>query len=270
MIGMLLTALGSFALGTGCKQPAEQEATITLATTTSTQESGLLDRLVPMFRAQTGIEVRVVAVGSGQALELGRRGDADVLLTHSPAAEEAFMADGWGIERRPVMHNDFVLVGPKSDRAEIRGQKSIASAFSRVAETRAPFVSRGDESGTHQKEKEVWKSAGRDPQGDWYIRAGAGMAQALRVASEKRGYTLADRGTFLALRKDLELVIISEGDPMLKNRYAVILVNPQKHPHINAAAAQRFADFLTHQDTKKAIAAFGVDEFGGPLFFPEE
>jgi tungstate transport system substrate-binding protein len=171
---------------------------ITLATTTSTQDSGLLDALLPRFRQETGIEVKVVAVGTGQALQLGRRGDADVLLVHDPAGEEQFMAEGFGSERRPVMHNDFVLVGPPADPAGVKGQASAAAAFARIARARAPFVSRGDESGTHQKEKAVWRAAGIEPGGDWYVRAGGGMGQVLRMATEKRAYTLSDRGTFLA------------------------------------------------------------------------
>lgn len=264
--GLVMSAALGVILGCGRSETATN--TLTLATTTSTQDSGLLDALLPKFREQTGIEVKVVAVGSGQALEIGRRGDADALLTHAPAAEEKFMAEGWGKDRRAVMSNDFVLVGPKSDPAQVIGQKSIDQAFTRVADRPAPFVSRGDESGTHQKEREVWKKAGREPQGDWYIRAGVGMAQALRMAHEKNAYTLADRGTYLALRNELALVVVSAGDPLLQNRYAVISVNSDKHP--KAAAAKRFADFLTSAETKKLIGGFGVDKFGEALFFPEK
>jgi len=253
---------------TGCRN-SEPQATLTLATTTSTQDSGLLDVLSPMFREQTGIEVKVVAVGSGQALELGRRGDADVLLTHSPAAEEKFMAEGWGSERRPVMHNDFVLIGPDYDPAEVKGEKSIVNAFSRIAAKGGTFVSRDDESGTHQKEREVWKKYGQDPEGDWYVRAGSGMAQTIRIADEKRAYTLADRGTYLSMRKDSKLVILCEGDSILMNPYSAILVNPSKHPHVKVDTAKRFADFLTRPETKKVIAQFGVEKYGEPLFFPD-
>jgi tungstate transport system substrate-binding protein len=193
-----------------------------------------------------------------------------VLLTHSPVAEEAFIEEGWGKDRRRVMYNDFVLLGPKSDPAGVNTQRSIAEAFGRIADKKTVFVSRGDESGTHHKEKEIWKKAGRDPNGDWYVRSGAGMATVLRIADEKNAYTLADRGTFLALRKELRPVILWEGDPLLRNRYVVILVNPDKHPHVNASAAMRFADFLTSADTKKLIRGFGVDKFGEPLFFSEE
>jgi tungstate transport system substrate-binding protein len=224
--------------------------------------------LIPKFRERTGIDVKVVAVGSGQALELGRRGDADVLLTHAPAAEQKFMDEGWGENRRSVMHNDFVLVGPTSDPAAINGATSAAEAFTRVADRKALFVSRSDESGTHQKEKEIWKLTGRDLNGDRYIRAGAGMAQVLRIAQEKQAYTLADRGTFLALGKELELEILSQGDVLLRNQYTVMITSTKKQPHVNAAAAQQFADFLVEPSTQKLIAEFGVEKFGEPLFFP--
>ena len=270
MPALFLAALAALTFVAGCKQSAKPNNALTLATTTSTQDSGLLDVLIPKFREKTGIEVRVVAVGSGQALELGRRGDADVLLTHAPAAEQEFMDEGWGEDRRPVMYNDFILVGPKTGPAMVKGQSSITEAFNRIAGQEAPFVSRGDESGTHQKEKEVWQKAGRDPQGDWYIHAGAGMAQVLRMAHEKQAYTLADRGTFLALQKELELVNLSKREPLLQNDYAVMTTSIKKHPHVNAAAARQFADFLTDPTTKKLIAEFGVDKFGEPLFFPKK
>jgi tungstate transport system substrate-binding protein len=246
---------------------AKEAVTLTLATTTSTQDSGLLDVLVPMFRAQTGIEVKVVAVGTGQALQLGRRGDADVLLVHDPSAEAKFMAEGFGAERRDVMYNDFVLVGPPADPAGIKGEPSIAEAFRRIVRSGSPFVSRGDESGTHQKEKEIWRKTGIEPKGDWYIRAGAGMGQVLRMANEKRSYTVTDRGTYLAQRKGLELTILSEGDPMLVNRYSVIVASPEKHPQVHVQAARKFAAFLVSPETQKTIAEFGTDRFGQPLFF---
>jgi tungstate transport system substrate-binding protein len=249
----------------GCSRPAPS---LTLATTTSTQDSGLLDMLVPMFREQTGIEVKVVAVGTGQALQLGRRGDADVLLVHDPAGERRFVDEGFGVGRRQVMWNDFVLVGPPADPAGVKGEKSIASAFARLARKGTPFVSRGDESGTHVKEKAVWRRAGIEPKGRWYIRAGGGMGQVLRMASEKRACTLTDRGTFLALRQGLDLAILSEGGPLLRNPYSVILVNPDRHPHVRRRAAQKFADFLRAPGAQRAIAGFGKDRYGQPLFFP--
>ncbi len=250
----------------GCGKEAE---TIILATTTSTQDSGLLDVLVPKFRDQTGIEIKVIAVGTGQALQLGRRGDADVLLVHDPFAEERFMAEGHGSLRQRVMHNDFVLVGPAADRAGVRGQKSIVRAFRLVAHAGMPFVSRGDESGTHQKERLIWRNVGIEPQGDWYIAAGTGMGQVLRMTDEKHGYTLSDRGTYLAQREGLELVILCEGDPLLFNPYSVIVVNPEKHANVHAGSARRFVDFLLSPDGQQEIADFGKAQYGQPLFFPD-
>ncbi|HLJ94042.1 MAG TPA: substrate-binding domain-containing protein [Gemmataceae bacterium] len=260
-----LFTIAACLLTIGCS--AKEATTLTLATTTSTQDSGLLDRLVPLFRAQTGMEVKVVAVGTGQALQLGRRGDADVLLVHDPVAEAKFMAEGFGMERQNVMANDFVLVGPPANPAGINRKTAIADAFTRIARSGSPFVSRGDASGTHEKEKEIWRTAGIEPKGDWYLRAGAGMGQVLRMANERRAYTLTDRGTFLALGKGLELAILSEGDSLLVNRYSVIMVSPEKHPHVHVHAARRFAAFLLAPETQKAIAEFGTDRYGQPLFF---
>jgi tungstate transport system substrate-binding protein len=261
----VVAALLAFA---GCTWRSPPGQTVTLATTTSVQDSGLLDVLLPLFRERTGVEVKAVAVGTGQALELGRRGDADVLLVHDPDAERRFMDAGHGALRREVMHNDFALVGPPDDPAGVKGQKSIAEAFARVAAREAPFVSRGDESGTHQKEKAIWRRAQVEPHGGWYVRAGAGMAQALRMADEKRAYTLTDRGTFLAQRKGLDLAVLSEGDALLVNTYSVILVNPEKHPHVRRDAAGRFAEFLLSPEGRQTIADFGKDRYGEPLFFP--
>jgi tungstate transport system substrate-binding protein len=243
---------------------------ITLATTTSTQDSGLLDALLPVFERETGIHVKVVAVGSGQALELGRRGDADVLLTHSPVAEEQFLADGDGEQRWPVMYNDFVLVGPANDPAKVAESSDIVAAFQAIATSQASFVSRGDESGTHVKERAIWKKAQIDPQGEWYISAGSGMAAVLRMTNEKRAYTLTDRGTFLALQKGLDLKILVENDPFLHNQYSVMLLNPQKHPQLHHDAARRFADFLRSQSGRDIIRNFGVKKYGQPLFFVSE
>jgi tungstate transport system substrate-binding protein len=261
LVPLFITAI----LAAGCSPG--QPGTLTLATTTSTQDSGLLDVLVPRFRAQTGLEVKVVAVGTGQALELGRRGDADVLLVHDPAAEQRFMDEGFGADRREVMHNDFVLVGPPADPVGVKGQASAAGAFARIARSGSPFVSRGDESGTHQKEKAVWRQAGVEPRGDWYLSAGAGMGQVLRLASEKHAYTLSDRGTFLALRQGLDLAVLAEGDPLLVNPYHVIVVNSAKHPHVHRREAEQFADFLLSAEGQGLIADFGKDRFGQPLFF---
>lgn len=257
----------------GCEQAHDEARTLTpltLATTTSTRDSGLLDLLVPMFEKQTGIEMKVVAVGSGQALELGRRGDADVLLTHAPAAEKQFMAEGHAEQRRGVMHNDFVLVGPQTDPAQIKDQTSITEAFRRIARSESPFISRGDESGTNMKEKKVWQAAAIEPQGEWYVQGGAGMAAALRMASEKRAYTLTDRGTFLSQRDRLDLTIHVEGDPLLLNPYVVIVVSSKKHPGVNHQAASRFSEFLLSPNVQQIIGEFGVKQFGKPLFFPKE
>jgi tungstate transport system substrate-binding protein len=265
----VIPALLLLAAPIGCGSAGERTRTITLATTTSVRDTGLLDMLVPAFERQTGIEVLVVAVGSGQALDMGGRGDADVLLTHAPDAEEKFMAEGHGSQRRLFMHNDFVLVGPKLDPAGVSGEESVTGVLAQLAKSNAPFVSRGDESGTHLKEKQIWEAAGIIPNGGWYIRAGSGMVQTLRMASEKRAYTLSDRGTYLAQRSSLDLAILSQGDPLLRNQYAVIVVNPAKHPHVKAAAARRFADFLLSPETQSSIGRFGADKFGEPLFFPD-
>ena len=262
---LLAFILGMILGSVGCSQPAQS---ITLGTTTSAQDSGLLDVLVPKFKAETGINVKVIAVGSGQALELGRRGDADILLVHDPAGEERFMADGQGSRHEPLMANDFILVGPAADPAKIKEASSISDAFQRLAKIGSLFISRGDESGTHQKERIVWKQVGMEPAGDWYIRAGAGMGQVLRMASQKRAYTLSDRGTFLAQKEGLELVIVREGDKILENPYSILLVNPANHPGIHADGARRFADFLLSPETQKLIGEFGVDRFGQPLFYP--
>jgi tungstate transport system substrate-binding protein len=252
----------------GCSSSPDHQS-LTLATTTSTRDTGLLDVLVPLFRTQTGIEVKVVAVGSGQALELGRRGDADLLLVHDTAGEQRFMDDGFGSSRQAVMYNDFVVVGPAADPAAVKGA-AVAEAFGRISRRGEPFVSRGDESGTHQKEKALWRQAGIEPQGDWYLRAGAGMGQVLRIAAEKRAYTLSDRGTFLAQRTGLDLEVLNEGDPVLLNPYSVIVVSPDKHAHVHSEAARKFADFLLSADGRQAIGEFGKDKFGQPLFFVGE
>ena len=241
-----------------------------LATTTSTQDSGLLDLLVPLFEKRTGCFVKTIAVGSGQAMAMGRRGEADVLLVHSPDAEKAFMADGPGRNRRLVMHNDFVVVGPPSDPAGIKGLKSAPEAFRKLAGASALFLSRGDNSGTHAQEKKLWKAAGLDPEGrKGYQQTGLGMGQTLQVADEKKGYALADRGTFLALRKRLALVLLVEGDAALANIYHVIEVNPARWPKVNGPGAKAFSDFMVSKEAQDLIRGFGVDTFGSPLFFPD-
>lgn len=241
-----------------------------LATTTSTYDSGLLDYLLPDFEARTGIRVRVVAVGTGQALELGRNGDADLLLVHAPDQEEAFVGMGYGVDREPVMYNDFVIVGPEEDPAGIAGMESAPLALARIAATESPFISRGDNSGTHVKERRIWLEAGIVPQGDWYISAGQGMGLTLTMAEELKGYTLSDRGTYLARRADgLDLEILVEGDPLLRNPYHVIAVNPQRHPRVHYEAARRFIDWLTSLETQERIAAFTDPLSGQPLFHPD-
>ncbi len=268
----LLGALGmtgSFLVLAAVNVQAQQK-TLILATTTSTQDTGLLDVLIPIFEKQTGYFVKTIAVGSGQAMAMGQKGEADVLLVHSPAAEEKFVAEGYGINRKLVMHNDFVIVGPAEDPAKIKGMKSTPESFKKIASAAALFLSRGDNSGTHAKEKEVWKAAGINPEGQkWYQQTGLGMGQTLSVANEKNGYTLADRGTYLSSKKNLKLVILMEGDAILLNIYHVIEVNPAKWPKVNVAGGKAFADFMVAKDTQDIIKTYGVEKFGAPLFFPD-
>jgi tungstate transport system substrate-binding protein len=241
-----------------------------LATTTSTQDSGLLDVLIPAFEKKTGYFVKTIAVGSGQAMAMGQKGEADVLLVHSPAAEKKFMAEGSGVNRLIVMHNDYIVVGPPADPAGIKGAKSTPEAFKKIAAAGALFLSRGDNSGTNAKEKDIWKTAAINPEGQkWYQQTGLGMGQTLNVAAEKKGYTLADRGTWLSLQKNLGLPILMEGDPILLNVYHVIGVNPVKWPKVNADGAKAFSEFMVSAETQGIIRTFGVAKFGGPLFFPD-
>jgi len=243
---------------------------IILATTTSTQDSGLLDVLIPIFETESGYAVKTIAVGSGQAMAMGKKGEADVLLVHSPEAEKKFIEEGAGINRRLIMHNDFVIVGLPGDPARIQGAKTSADAVRKIAQTGALFLSRGDNSGTHAKEKGLWKAAGIVPEGQkWYQQTGLGMGQTLNVAAEKKGYTISDRGTYLTLKKTLGLVILVEGDPLLLNIYHVIEVNPAKWPKVNAAGARAFADFMVSRKVQDIIGKFGADKFGAPLFFPD-
>jgi len=254
--------------GTATAQPAQKN--VILATTTSTQDSGLLDVLLPIFEKKTGYFVKTIAVGSGQAMAMGAKGETDVLLVHSPAAEKKFMADGNGVERRLVMHNDFIILGPAADAAKIKGMKRAGEAFKKIAGTASLFVSRGDNSGTHAKEKDIWKAAGINPVGQkWYQETGLGMGQTLGVAAEKKGYTLADRGTYLAMKKNLGLDILVEGDGILLNIYHVIEVNPKKWPKANVAGAKAFSDFMVSKETQAIIKSFGVDKYGSALFFPD-
>ncbi len=247
-----------------------QQKNIILSTTTSTQDSGLLDVLIPIFEKKTGYFVKTIAVGSGQAMAMGQKGEADVLLVHSPAAEKKFVAEGFGINRRLIMHNDYIVVGPSEDPAKIKGAKPTVEAFKKIASGAALFLSRGDNSGTHAKETSIWKAAGIKAEGQkWYQQTGLGMGQTLNVSSEKKGYTLADRGTYLALKKNLSLDILVEGDAILLNIYHVIEVNPAKWPKVNAAGARAFADFMVSKEVQDIVKTFGVDKFGSPLFFPD-
>ncbi len=243
--------------------------TLVMASTTSTEQSGLFGYLLPKLSAAIGIEIKVVAVGTGQALDLARRGDADMLLVHDPKAEQKFVDEGFGIERREVMYNDFIIVGPKADPAGIAGIRSTVAALARIAAARAPFVSRGDKSGTHGAEVRLWQAADVKPPASgsgWYEESGSGMGPTLNIASAKGAYTMADRGTWLNFRNRGDLVILVEGDPILFNQYAVILTNPQKHLHVKQAEAKRVADWLVSDAGQKTIADYKLN--GEPLFFP--
>lgn len=264
-------AVTSLAFGVTLTQAKSQKhGSVILATTTSMQDSGLLDVLIPVFEQKTGFFVKTIAVGSGQAMAMGQKGEADVLLVHSPEAEKKFIAEGNGIHRRVVMHNDFIIVGPPGDPAGIRGVKKARDAFKRIATAKVLFMSRGDNSGTYMKEMIIWKTAGINPEGQkWYQQTGLGMGQTLFISAERKAYTLADRGTYLALRKNLGLDVLLEGDTVLRNIYHVIEVNPAKWPRVNAAGAKAFADFMVSRQTQKVIETFGVETFGSPLFFPD-
>lgn len=239
-----------------------------LATTTSTENSGLLDELVPLFEAQSGVNVKVVAVGSGAALALGEQGDADVLLVHSPAAEQEFVDAGFGVERRRIMFNDFVIVGPPDDPAGLASASTAADAMRAIAAAGAAFVSRGDDSGTHARERALWDAAGLEvPSGaPWYAESGQGMGATLTIAAQTRAYTLSDRATYLAVAEPAELAIAVEGDEVLRNVYHVIIVNPDRHDGLNTEAARAFSDFLVEPATQALISGFGLEEHGQPLF----
>ncbi|MFT3892632.1 MAG: substrate-binding domain-containing protein [Anaerolineales bacterium] len=255
---------------TSCSAHPTQRSDLLLVSTTSTQDSGLLDVLLPAFKSQSGYRVQLVATGSGQALKIAEQGNADVILLHSPSAEKEFVANGFGIDRRLVMHNDFVLVGPPPDPAAVHTQPTLDSVFKAIYSAGATFVSRGDESGTHVKELAIWKQTGLDPHGQpWYLETGQGQGATLSIASEKGGYAFTDRGTFLAYKSNVDLEILYEGDPFLLNVYHVITVNPEKFPNTNLEGAQAFADFITSPAGQKLIGNFGVDKYGQPLFFPD-
>ncbi len=248
---------------------AAERPFITLATTTSTQDSGLLDVLLPKFTAASGIDVRVVAVGTGRAIEIGRSGDADVLLVHDRASEDAFVADGFAPARRDVMYNDFLVVGPRADSARAKGA-DVATAFAAIADTKASFVSRGDDSGTHKAEKRYWAAASRDPlpgSGAWYLEAGSGMGATIRMAIEKNAYTLTDRATWLATKAPADFVELVAGDARLRNNYGLLVVSQAKHPHVKGALAEQFAVWLTSAPGRAAISDFRIA--GQRVFFLE-
>ena len=242
-----------------------EEKVITLATTTSTENSGLLDILLPEFE-KTGIKVKVMPMGTGQALRTAREGNCDVVLVHAPQAEQEFVDQGWGGNRRHIMYNDFVIAGPNEDPAKIRGMTSAADALKKIAAARKVFVSRGDSSGTHQKEKELWAAAGLEPSGRWYCSVGSGMGQTLTMAEEMRGYVLTDRATYIKFRRKISLEVMVEGDDVLHNPYAVIAVNPQRHKHAKYELAMKFIEFLTSDVGQKLIADYRLD--GETLFHP--
>ena len=245
-----------------------QRSPVILSTTTSTQDSGLLDVLVPLFEQKTGYTVKTIAVGTGQALALAARGEADVVLAHAPSLEKKYVADGRMLDRRLVMYNDFVIIGPADDPAKIKGMKKAADAMKAIASTGSRFVSRGDNSGTHVLEKSLWKLAGVEPQGAWYIEAGQGMGATLGIADDRKAYTLTDRGTYLAFQKRVRLPILVEGDKPLLNIYSVMRVNPSNGPRINSAGGAAFAEFVLSPETQAVIKTFGVEKYGQPLFVP--
>jgi tungstate transport system substrate-binding protein len=243
---------------------------IILATTTSTQDSGLLDVLVPGFESESGYNVKVIAVGTGEALAMGERGDADVLLVHAPSSEKGLVDSGAAINRSLVMHNDFIIVGPEDDPAGIQGMTSAAEALAAIYDGGATFVSRGDDSGTHKREVSLWEEAGLDPEGQsWYEQSGQGMGATLQIANQKDAYTLSDRGTYLAQSKNLDLVVLVEGDPLLLNVYSVMEVNPERFGLVNGPGGAAFAEFMVSERAQEMIRDFGVEEFGQPLFIPD-
>lgn len=265
----LFLTLAVSALSATALQAQTPERFIVVSSTTSTTDSGLFNHLLPLFKNKTSIDVRVVSQGTGQALDTGRRGDADVVFVHAKAQEDKFVADGFGVERKPVMYNDFVLIGPKSDPAGVQGSKDIVAALKAVQAKQAPFISRGDKSGTHSAELALWKAAGieiEQAKGPWYREIGQGMGAALNTASALNGYVLSDRATWLNFKNRGELAIVVEGDKRLFNQYGVILVNPAKHAHVKAKDGQAFIDWLVSPEGQKAIADYKIN--GEALFFP--
>jgi tungstate transport system substrate-binding protein len=265
---LLLAAVITFpALATA--QPTAAQKEIIFATTTSVQDTGLLDVLVPMFEKSNGYQVKVIAVGTGQALAMAARGEADVVLAHAPDTEKKYIADGSLINRRLMMHNWFLLAGPPSDPARVKGMTNAVDALKKIAEAKATFVSRGDDSGTHKLEMKLWEQAGIKPSGEWYLQAGQGMGKTLGIAGEKQAYVISDRATYLAFQKTTGLAVLVEGDPAFLNIYHVMEVNPEKFPKVNTAGGKAFAVFLLSPPAQDVLKTFGKDKFGEPLFFPD-
>jgi tungstate transport system substrate-binding protein len=266
-IGVLITFLGLLVTSGGHAADAASRNVI-LSTTTSTQDSGLLDVLVPLFEKRSVYSVKTISVGTGQSLALAAKGDADVALVHAPSLEKNYVGEGKLRNRRLVMYNDFIVIGPKDDPAKIAKLKSAGAALRAVEQAKAPFVSRGDNSGTHNLEKSLWKAAGIQPSGSWYIESGQGMGATLGIAQERNAYTVTDRGTYLALQRRITLPILIEGDRVLLNIYSVIEVNPANSPRVNAAGGKAFADFMVSPEAQNLIKSFGVEKFGQALFVP--
>lgn len=254
---MLVFSILSFALG---------QERIKMATTTSTENSGLLEVLLPPFEQKFNAKVDVIAVGTGKALKLGENGDVDIVFVHARAAEDKFVKDGYGVNRRDVMYNDFIIIGPKEDPADVKGMKDVVMALKQVAKKESSFVSRGDDSGTHKKEKSLWQAAEMEPEGDWYMETGQGMGQTLQIADEKRAYTLTDRGTYLAYKGKIDLPILVEGDERLFNPYGIIAVNPAKHPHANYVYVMALIGWVTSVEGQRIIGNY--KKFGKVLFHP--
>ncbi|MEN6461053.1 MAG: substrate-binding domain-containing protein [Syntrophomonas sp.] len=277
-IALLLVLVFALVSLVGCakEQPKTKKAEapvqtkeLKLATTTSTQDTGLLDVIIPEFEKESGYKVKVIAVGSGQAMEMGQKGDVDVLLVHARQSEDEFVAAGYGVDRKDVMHNDFILIGPENDPAKIKGQTDTVKALTAIAQTKSTFLSRGDDSGTHKKELKLWEKAGIKPEGEWYKSVGKGMGDTFRMADEMKGYTLIDRGTYLALKDKYKLAIMVEKDKPLLNPYGVIAVNPDKFPKVDYEGATKFINWITSEKTQKMIGEFGKDKFGQALFIAD-
>jgi tungstate transport system substrate-binding protein len=269
LFSLVLTLMIVAILGLGFFSPARaQEQRLRVSSTTSTDNTGLFNALNPPFEKRFNCRLDVIAQGTGKALKTGEMGDCDVVFVHSRPAEDKFVEDGYGVNRRDVMYNDFIILGPKEDPAGISGLKDAVKALAKISTSKASFISRGDDSGTHKKEKSIWQKAGISPEGLWYIEAGQGMGAVLQIAHEKRAYTLSDRGTYLAYKAKVDLEILSEGDPVLFNPYGIIAVNPARHPRVNYILALSYIGWVTSPEGQKIIREFGKDTFGQPLFIP--